>query len=291
MHGPEEADPAPAPPRVWSALVVGVGAILAATLAGVVALFTVLIASGRIAEIMESPEGLATFLSEPLNVFVIFVPGQAVLLLSALLAARCSRQPVGPRVGYVAGRIRWRFVPLFMLAVPLFALAGNQLMLLAFGEPGGQLQLIAGAIGGQTGVMAVIMVAFIALVPALVEETLFRGYVQRRLLERWPPAAAIACSSLLFALAHLDLHHATFAIVPGIWFGIVAWRCGSTWPAMLCHATLNLFGSLGMMFGEEGDANPWSDPIFLAIMALFAAGFLASLAVMWHAAAKRGGTR
>ena len=289
MCGPDEADPTPARPRVWPALVVGVGAILAATLAGLAALFTVLIASGRIAEIMESPEGLATFLSQPSNVFVLFVPGQAVMLLSALLAARCARQSVGPCVGYVTGRIRWRFVPLFMLAVPLFALAGNQLMLLTFGAPGDQLQLIAGAIGGQTGAMAVIIVAFTALVPALVEETLFRGYVQRRLLERWHPAAAIACSSLLFALAHLDLQHATFAILPGIWFGIVAWRCGSTWPAALCHATLNLFGSLGMMFGEEGDANPWTDPGLLAIMALFVAGLLASLAVMWHAAAKRGG--
>jgi membrane protease YdiL (CAAX protease family) len=176
-----------------------------------------------------------------------------------------------------------------MLAVPLFAMAGNQVMLLVFGGAGGQLEMLASAIGGQTGAMAVAIVAFTALIPAFVEETLFRGYVQRRLLERWPPAAAIGCSSLLFALAHVDLHHATFAIFPGIWFGIVAWRCGSTWPAMLCHATMNLFGSLGMMFGKESETTPWVDPGFLGILSLFIVAFLTSLAVMKHTAPREDG--
>ena len=51
----------------------------------------------------------------------------------------------------------------------------------------------------------VVLVVTIALAPGFIEEMLFRGYVQRRLLERWSPAWAIGVASLLFTLAHVTL--------------------------------------------------------------------------------------
>ena len=79
----------------------------------------------------------------------------------------------------------------------------------------------------------------IALVPGFTEEIMFRGYVQRNLLRRWRPWKAIALSTVLFSVVHLDPVHIVFAAPIGIWVGIVAWRTGSVWPTIACHASVN----------------------------------------------------
>ena len=172
------------------------------------------------------------------------------------------------------------------LAVPLFSFMGSQIMEAVFDGPGDQLQMLAGVVGGQEGALAVVVIAFISIVPAFVEETLFRGYVQRRLLERWHPATAIVTTSLIFACAHVDPAHALATFFPGIWFGIVAWRASSVWPAMICHAAMNVMGSLGMMFGEDDGSSPWADPVFLGLLALISAAFIGSLFVMKRTVSK-----
>lgn len=52
------------------------------------------------------------------------------------------------------------------------------------------------------------------MIPALVGETLFRGYLQRRFPKRWSPAVAISVSTLPFALMHMDSLEHIIAIVP-----------------------------------------------------------------------------
>jgi hypothetical protein len=80
----------------------------------------------------------------------------------------------------------------------------------------------------------------LSVIPALVEETLFRGYLQRRFLQRWSPAVAIGVSSLLFALMHFDSLQHVIAVVPlGIVTGILAYRTNSIKPGMLLHAVHN----------------------------------------------------
>jgi membrane protease YdiL (CAAX protease family) len=104
---------------------------------------------------------------------------------------------------------------------------------------------------------AVPFVLFIAVLPGVIEELLFRGYVQRRLLERWHPATAILVSSTLFALVHLQPHHVVFAFPLGVWFGVIAWRTGSVYPSMLCHAFVNGGVNAWRMvvkFGEVSEA-------------------------------------
>jgi membrane protease YdiL (CAAX protease family) len=82
-------------------------------------------------------------------------------------------------------------------------------------------------------------VQFIALAPAFTEELLFRGYIQGRLLRRWPAWVAILVTSVLFALMHVT-PHAVVAVLPlGVWLGVLAWRMGSVWPGIACHAWVN----------------------------------------------------
>ena len=98
-------------------------------------------------------------------------------------------------------------------------------------------------------------VLFIALAPGFIEEITFRGFVQRRLMRRWSPWKAIAWSSVLFAIAHVDPHHCAFALPIGIWFGVIAWRLDSTWPGIACHASLNGLWSIYFISAVKADAS------------------------------------
>src|SRR5262245_23078331 len=88
------------------------------------------------------------------------------------------------------------------------------------------------------------------LAPALGEELLFRGALQRLLGLRLPVALAVLGSAAAFGVAHLDLVQGGAAFVLGSYLGAVAARAGSLWPAILSHAannTLALAGSAGLL--------------------------------------------
>lgn len=100
-----------------------------------------------------------------------------------------------------------------------------------------------------------------ALLTALAEEALFRGYVQQRLTQRWAGRAwggraAVAVSAVLFGLAHIGLAHiglahtglahaaggwawVPLATLAGLAYG-AAYRRGGLAAAVLAHAGLNL---------------------------------------------------
>ncbi|MBI1899834.1 MAG: CPBP family intramembrane metalloprotease, partial [Planctomycetia bacterium] len=93
------------------------------------------------------------------------------------------------------------------------------------------------------------LVLLVGIVPGIVEEFMFRGYLQSRLLKRWHPAAAIGLSAILFSVAHLDWMHVLGVLPLGVWLGVIAWRSGSIWPAVLGHAANNTFAVLELKFG------------------------------------------
>ena len=90
----------------------------------------------------------------------------------------------------------------------------------------------------------------VSLVPAFVEEFFFRGYMQRRLLQRWSPSVAIGVTTTLFALIHMDSLHHIIAVIPiGLLLGIVAYRTRSVWPGVVLHMLHNALACfLGAVF-------------------------------------------
>jgi membrane protease YdiL (CAAX protease family) len=97
----------------------------------------------------------------------------------------------------------------------------------------------------RTFEQAVLSVTAIALMPALCEETLFRGIVLPS-LARLGSAVALLGSTGLFALIHIDtvsagpvFYRLPFAFAVGL--GLAAFRLltGSLLPAMIAHAVLN----------------------------------------------------
>jgi ABC-2 type transport system permease protein/sodium transport system permease protein len=89
------------------------------------------------------------------------------------------------------------------------------------------------------------LVLAMAVLPAVLEELFFRGYLLGALLGVLRPRTAILATAALFALFHLILGSvlAIERLVPsfllGLVLGWVCWRTGSVWPGMLLHALHN----------------------------------------------------
>lgn len=108
---------------------------------------------------------------------------------------------------------------------------------------GGLLGHLLGTEGSATSLPAggsALVVNFIGLcvVPAILEELLFRGALQG-LMRPCGSAAAIFAPALLFALLHMDLAQGITAFVCGVFLGWLAERTGSILPGMLLHFVNN----------------------------------------------------
>ena len=77
-----------------------------------------------------------------------------------------------------------------------------------------------------------------AVVPAVCEETLFRGLIYGA-FERSGARAALVASTLLFALAHGSIYRLLPTAMLGLAMGLLRWRSGWIAPSMLFHAIHN----------------------------------------------------
>lgn len=84
----------------------------------------------------------------------------------------------------------------------------------------------------------------IALLPAVCEETTFRGMVFSGLLNRNKPWIAMVVTALFFAVFHMSLHRFPGVFLIGLAACFVVWMSGSIWTGILLHATSNAFVSL-----------------------------------------------
>jgi membrane protease YdiL (CAAX protease family) len=88
--------------------------------------------------------------------------------------------------------------------------------------------------------LAVIMFLItLGVLPALCEETLFRGFLYTSLRRRFGAFLSIVISATLFSLAHFDLGGAVQLFVLGALFAFVFERTKSLIPAMVAHCMWN----------------------------------------------------
>lgn len=101
----------------------------------------------------------------------------------------------------------------------------------------------------------VFAISMMALTPAICEEVLFRGYIQRQAERTMGTAAAIVFSGLIFGLYHLRPTQALPLGLLGIYMAYITWRSGSLVPAILVHLANNTFAvALGRYMKSRGDA-------------------------------------
>lgn len=84
----------------------------------------------------------------------------------------------------------------------------------------------------------------VALMPAVCEETLFRGVFQGLLSKRLKPVVYIPVIGLLFGFFHFSLFRFVPTATLGMLLSLLVWRTGSIFPAMALHLTHNSIGAL-----------------------------------------------
>ena len=117
------------------------------------------------------------------------------------------------------------------------------------------------------------VILVIALIPALAEEFLFRGLVQRCFEKGLGPAWAIVLTGIIFGLYHLN----PFSFVPlaviGMYLGFLAYRSNSLWTSVAAHFYNNAIACVATFFHMDEDSLVVGNPEKLS------PGFL--LAVFW----------
>lgn len=226
-------------PRIWPALVAPLAAVvlaIAIQVVVVVVIAGVLLARG--VDQSELQDHLLESMSSPGVFLLMLAGGQAAFGCIALLAAYLSPEPMRQRFGFNSVRQPVKVYGLTMLGsiLPLVvALAGVYLLAKVI-APDPTFEKMFEKMTPLWGLAFVVLVAFS---PGFIEEMLFRGYIQQRLLKRWSPIWAIGVTSLLFALVHITPHGIAVALPLGIWLGVIAWRTGSIGPSIACHAFVN----------------------------------------------------
>ena len=84
----------------------------------------------------------------------------------------------------------------------------------------------------------IINLILLALIPAAVEEFIFRGLIFNGYKKRNPLKAALM-SALLFGLIHMNINQFTYAFVIGIIFALLTYVTGSIIPSTIAHFVIN----------------------------------------------------
>ncbi len=212
----------PRKPRVWTAF----ATLLLAAIAGQLAVFAAAVALGFGSGVVMGAMGMdqeaiqsqiqSIFQNPMVSLIVTLLPFQLVAAVVVVLAARRSKEPLKKRLGWLppsgrrVGIVKLTSLAAFTLST---ALTISILTVIFAGLPMPENSVSAVVADGSVWAILLLSV-LISIVPALVEETFIRGYVQRRFLERWSPAVAIGFSTVLFALMHFDSLTHILAVIP-----------------------------------------------------------------------------
>lgn len=90
------------------------------------------------------------------------------------------------------------------------------------------------------------LLLLLAVVPAIVEELAFRGFILTGLRRRGDRFGAIALSAVFFGFSHGILQQSIVATLTGLLLGYLAVRSGSLLPGILFHLTNNGLVALSM---------------------------------------------
>lgn len=243
----------PAPARWTNA---GAMACLAVALGGATCAAAPLLAPGRVDEIALSTLGLEIFL------------GLAALALVLPAPVRPAR-----RLGLRPGRLSR--TQLALLALGTLGLSHGLDGILAWTglrEVSALAELDA-ALAGARGRSLGLAVVCLGLAPAIGEELMCRGVVQRGLEARLGAAAAIPLAALFFGALHLEPIQGGVAMLLGLYLGTVAWLAGSIRASIFCHMVNNLVAVLSAAAGGV-HLGAWTLAAGLALAALV-------LALVW----------
>lgn len=95
----------------------------------------------------------------------------------------------------------------------------------------------------ETVGMPIVVIEYV-LFAGIFEESLFRGYILRRLLVGANPTRSVALQGILFGLYHFNGYLVLWLAIAGMFLGVITLFSRSVWPAIFLHAAWNYFASI-----------------------------------------------
>jgi membrane protease YdiL (CAAX protease family) len=133
------------------------------------------------------------------------------------------------------------------ITILLLVVLGNQIVSLPAEAIGAFSTLVDGP-----PLTAVVILATVALMTGIVEESAFRGYMQVPLEQRYGPMPAILIVALAFSLVHFPpLTILPLFLVGAIGWGVLARLANSTVPGMIAHGLVDFAFFLWILFDKE----------------------------------------
>ena len=218
---------------------------------------------------------------------------QICFAAAALIFFRRSKVPV--RTVYCGGKAKYFVLALLLQFGLLFSLSElNTLFLdwlssLGYENPSSALPPLSG-----WNLLPAILI--IALLPALFEETLFRGILVGRMqASGWGTIATVCISGALFALYHGSPAQTIYQFFCGASFALLALRAGSVLPTAVAHLCNNAVILILTSTGYEVEGG-WTMPqawrIGLCVAAaVVLVGVLVYLIFFDKSGAQKGGIR
>jgi uncharacterized protein len=226
-------------PPIWPVFVAYVGAFAAIVILSVLAIGTIR------AMYPDLPES-AVFESLP-GLLAGGIASSTGLLLTVLLVDRGASLA---RLRLMPGRETGRTLAVMVIGMLALAQLLDSLTMLAGLGQHGTLVSIRRALAQAVGPDLFAAVLVIGVLAGSAEEIFFRAYMQTRLGERFPPAAAVLVASACFGILHFEWLHALLAFALGLYLGWITELAGSALPAMACHVINNaLFTILTALWG------------------------------------------
>ena len=264
----EEIEP-PKRPRVWPTVLVALG-VTPVTMV-VAGLFMGIVAATQVdIKELNDPKRLEVwmnqFIQTPTGFVTMALTAQAMIFLCGLIPAMLSKEPTSQRLALVKPKLPLWTTLAFMLATPIIGILTYILMPFLRENPGESMKYIDDTIRGARGAQAFWFIFIISVLPGIGEELLFRGYVQSRLIKAWGAPFAILFATATFAVMHMDPPHIAAVVPLGLWMGIIAWRSGSIWPAIGCHAFNNLWSCVLSRMGLDENNITEVDALFILLL-------------------------
>lgn len=103
----------------------------------------------------------------------------------------------------------------------------------------------------RTGFDAVLVFLLVAITPAVCEETMFRGFIQKSLEVKFTPFLGALITAVFFSLYHFNPYGFIALVTLGTYFGFAAYKTNSIFVPMILHFLNNLFAALIYYFFED----------------------------------------
>lgn len=250
VSAPEDEASGSRGPSLWNLFLALVCALV---LSGILVVVVIGASGFRIRPPIDRVHFLSGLIDRPVVLLSLLAVTPLCMGIVALAAAAFSHVPWRKRLGLERGILRVADYPVillgdagaFMVSVALMA----ALVKLHWVPPPGEDRLgLVEMFHHVPPSLRWSMLLVTSLITGIGEELMFRGYVQRGLLDRWRPAWAIGVASVAFTIFHGDVAYSTFILPGAIYLGYIAWRSQSILPAIACHVLENGVVQAAQMF-------------------------------------------